>query len=261
MGTYDTSAAGIGYIATYDPSTKKVTKLTANGFESPRGLTPLGMDVVPSTRNPDELTIYVINMRPPFVDLDPDLPPGVREVKRDEIASARSKKEGADQSIEVFRYVLGGESMQYVATWTDEKILIAPNDLVGLPDGKGCWFTNPIAHRIGIVRLKFFRKYSQSLTPISLGLEQSNEVSMLLQQKVASIGFCGVDGCKFATTGLYGINGIARSPFPSNDTFYVAHTLLGGVSLLTRQSDNRLLLDEHIDTGERTPNHTLTVDH
>ena len=84
-------------------------------------------------------------------------------------------------------------------------------------------------------------------------MEQSNDVSVLLQRKVASVGFCGIDGCKFAATGLYGINGIARSPFHSNDTFYVAHTFLGGVSLLTKQSDNRLLLDEHINTGERIP--------
>ena len=153
MGTFNTSAAGVGYIATYDPSSKRVTKLTANGFESPRGLTPLGMDVVPSTSNPDELTIYVINMRPPLVDLDPDLPPGIRKAKRDEITSARAKKEGADSSIEVFRYVLGGESMQHVATWADEKIVITPNDVAGLPDEKGCWITNTLAHKIGIVRL------------------------------------------------------------------------------------------------------------
>ena len=75
-------------------------------------------------------------------------------------------------------------------------------------------------------------------------------VSVVLQQKLASIGFCGNDGCKFAATGLYGVNGIARSPFHSNDTFYVAHSFLGGVSLFTKQSDNRLLLDEHIKTGE-----------
>ena len=152
-GAHNVSAAGAGYIATYDPSSKKVTKLVANGFDSPRGLTPLGMDVVPSTRNPDELTIYVTNMRPPFVDLDSSLPPGIREAKRDEIASTRAREEGADPSIEVFRHVLGGESMQHVATWADEKIVISPNDVAGLPDGKGCWVTNTVAHKIGIVRL------------------------------------------------------------------------------------------------------------
>lgn len=93
-------------------------------------------------------------------------------------------------------------------------------------------------------------KLSSPTADIGSCLKQSNIVSVLLQQKGSSIGFCGADGCKFAATGLYGINGIARSPFASNDTFYVAHSFLGGVSLFTRQSDNRLLLDEHINTGE-----------
>jgi hypothetical protein len=110
------------------------------------------MDVVPSTRNPDELTIYIINMRPPPVDLDMDLPPGVREAKRDEVASARAKGEGPDPSIEVFRHVLGGDSMQHVATWSDENAMISPNDVVGLPDGKGAWFTNSLPYRAGLVR-------------------------------------------------------------------------------------------------------------
>jgi arylesterase/paraoxonase len=163
MGTYNTSVAGKGYIVTYDPSSKKVTRLTAKGFDSPRGLSPFGMDIVPSTRNPDELTIYVTNMRPPFVDLDLDLPPGIREAKRDEMASARSKREGPDPSVEVFRYVLGGDSVQHVATWTDEKIMISPNDVVGLPDGKGVWFTNTVPYRTGIVR---FTRSNYRLQPL-----------------------------------------------------------------------------------------------
>jgi len=163
MGAHNTSATGTGYIATYDPSSGKVTKLTFKGFDSPRGLSPLGMDAVPSTRNPDELTIYVINLRPPFVDLDPYLPPGIREAKRDEAASARAKEEGPDQSIEVFRYVLGGDSVQHVATWTDEKILTSPNDVVGLPDGKGAWFTNPLPRRSEIVRLNFLNRSRKPL--------------------------------------------------------------------------------------------------
>ena len=152
-GAHNTSGAGVGYIATYDPSSKKVTRLAANGFDSPRGLSAFGMDIVPSTNNPDEITIYATNLRPPHVDLDPELPPGVREAKRDEIASARAKKEGPDPSIEVFRYILGGDSMQHVATWADEKIMTSPNDVVGLPDGKGVWFTNTLPYRVGIVRV------------------------------------------------------------------------------------------------------------
>lgn len=154
MDTHNVSTAGAGYIVTYDPSSKKATKLTTKGFNSPRGLSPFGMDIVPSMQNPDELTIYVINMRPPFVDLDPNLPPGIREAKRDEIASALSKQQGPDPSVEVFRYVLGGDSVQHVATWTDENVVISPNDVVGSPDGKGAWFTNSLPYRTGIVRLR-----------------------------------------------------------------------------------------------------------
>lgn len=166
MGTHNTSVAGQGYIVTYDPSSKKVTKLTAKGFDSPRGLSPFGMDIVQSAHNPDELTIYVTNIRPPLIDLDLSLPPGIREAKRDEIASARSKQEGPDPAIEVFRYVLGGDSVQHVATWADEKIVISPNDVVGLPDGKGAWFTNPLPHRSGIVRLSCLNYRLRPLTSV-----------------------------------------------------------------------------------------------
>jgi len=94
LDLYDASAAGTGDIATYDPSSKKVTKLTVNDFKSPHGLSPFCMDVVPSTRDPLEFTIYLINMRPPFVGPDASLPPGAR----DRIASARAKEEGPDPS-------------------------------------------------------------------------------------------------------------------------------------------------------------------
>ena len=148
MDVYNASAAGTGYIATYDPCSKKVIRLTASGFKSPRGLSPFSMDVVPSTRNPLEFTIYLINMRPPFVSLDETLPPSIR----DEIASARAKKEGPDPSIEMFRYVLGSDSMQHVATWADEDAVIFPGGVVGLPDMEGFWFTNMYPCKAGAVR-------------------------------------------------------------------------------------------------------------
>lgn len=123
---------------------QKVTKLTASGFKSPRGLSPFSMDVVPSTRNPLEFTICIVNMRQPLVDPDANLPPDIR----DEIASARAKTEGPDPSIEMFRYVLGSDSMQHLATWADEKVMVFPGGVVGLPDGKGsgsqtCGLTGP----------------------------------------------------------------------------------------------------------------------
>ena len=146
-GGYNTSAADTGYVATYDPCSKKVTKLTATGSKSPRGLSPFCMDIVPSTRNPLEFTIYLINMRPPSVGLETNLPPGIR----DEIASVRAKRRGPDPSVEVFRYFLGSDTMQHIATWADEEIMIFPSDVVGLPDGEGFWFTNMYPSRAGAV--------------------------------------------------------------------------------------------------------------
>ena len=64
--------------------------------------------------------MYTTNIRPPHVDLDSDLPPGIREAKRDEIASARAKEEGPDPYVGAFRYVLGSDSMQHVPTWADD---------------------------------------------------------------------------------------------------------------------------------------------
>lgn len=55
------------------------------------------------------------------------------------------------------------------------------------------------------------------------------------------------------------MSGAPRALFHSNDMSYVAHTFSGGVSLLAKQSDNRLLLDERITTGEdvRTGTHAI----
>jgi hypothetical protein len=212
MGTNNVSVAGQSYLATYDPSSKKVTKLTVKGFNSPRGLSSFGMDIVPSTHNPDELTIYVTNIRPPLVDLDMDLPPGIREAKRDEIASARSKKEGPDPSIEVFRYLLGGDSVQHIATWTDERVVISPNDVVGLPDGKGVWFTNPVPYRAGIVRLQttsptVYRSLIRPLTRQTLSLFFFSRTLL----RLGSVGQMGANllqpGC-MALTGSHDL----RSP-------------------------------------------------
>ena len=177
LDIYNASGAGTGYIATYDPCSKKVTKLTVSGFKSPRGLSPFCM---PSTHNPLEFTIHLINMRPPSVDFDGNLPPGIR----DEIASARAKKEGPDPSIEVFRYALGSESMQHVATWEDEDAVIFPTDVVGLPDMEGFWFTNGYPCRAGGVSHSFkdFSIAGADLLPlgiVKLSLGASSKKSVL----------------------------------------------------------------------------------
>jgi len=41
-------------------------------------------------------------------------------------------------------------------------------------------------------------------------------------------------------------NGIVRS---SNGTFYVAHTLSGGLSVLEEQPDNTLVITDYVQTG------------
>lgn len=46
---------------------------------------------------------------------------------------------------------------------------------------------------------------------------------------------------------MHGNNGIARA---ANDTFYVANSLYGGITILDRQLDNTLLLTDFVKTGE-----------
>ena len=115
-----------------------------------------------------------------------------------------------------------------------------------------------MAHKTGIVQLTRLR-YFRPLALIPLTFEQPNEIPVLLHRKGSSVGFCGTDGCKFATTGLDGISlAIARSvPFEPCSTFYFTHILLGDVNLLTRQADTRFLSDEHTDTGKCTLGHAL----
>lgn len=64
------------------------------------------------------------------------------------------------------------------------------------------------------------------------------------------VGFCHADeGCKLAYTGLHASNGIVKGTDLGNDTFYVADCVLGGVTVLERQSDNTLAFTEVIKTG------------
>ncbi|KAG8213685.1 hypothetical protein J3R82DRAFT_10383 [Butyriboletus roseoflavus] len=62
-------------------------------------------------------------------------------------------------------------------------------------------------------------------------------------------------GCKFAYTGLHASNGIVKGTNPGNDTFYVADCVLGGVTVLERQSDNTLAFMEVIKTGLSSTRH------
>ncbi|KAH7339447.1 hypothetical protein B0J17DRAFT_655153 [Rhizoctonia solani] len=109
------------YVATYNPQSYEMTKLSIIGFTDPRQLNVHGMDVVPDEHNPDMLWVYIVNHRPPL--------PG-------------SPKAGADSVIEVFKTRLGSSYMEWVRTFAHPEVIVTPNDVVGGPNGKEAWFTN-----------------------------------------------------------------------------------------------------------------------
>jgi hypothetical protein len=130
-------------VATYNPQSGKVTKLKTVNFNSPRGLSLHGMDVVPSSSNPSELWIYLVNHREPL-NGDP-------------------KVVGADSSVEIFKTALGGSTMEYVRT-VEDPLVLTPNDLTGTPDGKAFWVTNDYGVKTGLVST-FSRSNKALLNP------------------------------------------------------------------------------------------------
>jgi len=77
--------------------------------------------------------------------------------------------------------------------------------------------------------------------------KQWRKFGMLFKHKATSVVYCDVkEGCKYAIQNMFSNNGIARAP---NGTFYVAHTLSGGLSVLEEQSDNTLVITDHIQSG------------
>ncbi|KAJ3909160.1 hypothetical protein F5879DRAFT_1007262 [Lentinula edodes] len=124
------SAVDEDYVATYDPSTSKITRLTLENFDTKKnGLAVLGMDVVPSEKNPNELFVYLINDRP-------------RKDGQD------SSIVGADSVVEIFKTVAGGNVLVHLKTVRDSSI-IAPNDVAGFSDGKRFYFTNWFNRKTG----------------------------------------------------------------------------------------------------------------
>ena len=125
--------SGNDYVATYDPQTNVIRRLTLSGFSSPGGLSLHGMDVVASEHDPSVLYVYLVNHRKP-VSGDP-------------------KKIGADSVIEVFQTQIRDNELTYIRTFEDPTVIITPNDVVGSPDGKSVYFTNDNARKLGIVCL------------------------------------------------------------------------------------------------------------
>lgn len=118
------------YIATYDFSTSTVSRLNLAGFEDPRGLFVHGFDLVPSSTNPNDLFVYVINHRPP--------------VHED------TTRVGSDSVMEIFRTTVGDGTLRHVTTVRDA-VIETPNDVLGFPDGKSFYFTNDHGRKIGLV--------------------------------------------------------------------------------------------------------------
>jgi hypothetical protein len=110
----------VDYVATYNPQTKEIQRLKPEGFDSLRGLSLHGMDVVPSSSNQNELFVYLVNHRPPLTG-------DLRNV---------------DESVEVFRTVVGSKIMTHVHTFEDSAVMTSLNDVVGSNDGKSVYFTN-----------------------------------------------------------------------------------------------------------------------
>ncbi|KAF8067647.1 hypothetical protein FPV67DRAFT_1764443 [Lyophyllum atratum] len=130
---FNTTGASNDYVATYDHASSRVTRLKLKNFTSKRGLSVHGMDVVPSSSNPSELFVYLINHRAP---LDPQTADHV----------------GADSCVEVFKTTVGSDTLTHVQTVEDPAI-ICPNDIVGYPDGKSFYFTNDHGEKVGLIRV------------------------------------------------------------------------------------------------------------
>jgi len=144
------------------------------------------------------------------------------------------RKFGANSTIEIFRTKIGGSTLTHVHT-VHSPVIITPNDLVGSSDGKSFHFTNDAGAKTGLMR----------------------QLSLILRTPVSSVGYCHVEeGCKLATPKIHDANGIAGV----YDTFYVANSLKGTVTVLERQTDNSLVLTDVIPTGRVVDNLSIDQD-
>ncbi|KAF8482765.1 hypothetical protein DFH94DRAFT_729488 [Russula ochroleuca] len=123
------------YIATYDPATGAVTRLTFSGFPTSQGYSSHGLDIVPSAANPRELFVYAINHRKPV--------------------NGQGKLVGADSVVEIFKTTVGGNTLTHVRT-IESPIIDTPNDVVGSSDGRSFYFTNDHGVKVGFTRLLEF---------------------------------------------------------------------------------------------------------
>ncbi|KAJ7262287.1 hypothetical protein B0H12DRAFT_1201416 [Mycena haematopus] len=142
---------------------------------------------------------------------------------------------GADSTIEIFKTTVGSTALVHLRTVRDP-VILTPNDIVGSPDGESFFFTNDHGSKTSKTRL---------LTLVGL--------------EYGSVGYCDVDsGCKSVVQNIHAANGIVRAT--NNDTFYVANSLAGGVTVFQRQSDNVLLKTHTIPTDRGLDNLSMDTD-
>lgn len=123
------------HIATYDPATGAVTRLTFSGFPTAQGYSSHGLDVVPSASNPSQLFVYAVNHRKPVRG------PG--------------KLVGADSVVEIFETTVGGNILTHLKTF-ESPVINTPNDIIGASDGRGFYFTNDHGVKVGFVSRRMF---------------------------------------------------------------------------------------------------------
>ncbi|KAJ7209477.1 hypothetical protein GGX14DRAFT_520719 [Mycena pura] len=142
---------------------------------------------------------------------------------------------GADSTVEIFKMHFGGTTLTHLHTVRDP-VILTPNDIVGSPDGHSFFFTNDHASKTGPMRY------------VSLiGFESG------------SVGYCDIaSGCKIAAQNIHGANGIVKSP--NNDTFFIANSIFGGITVMERQSDNALLKTHVIPTDRGLDNLSIDTD-
>lgn len=131
----ETGGSRDDYVAVYHPDSSKVTRLELVNFKSDRGLSLHGMDVVPSSADPNRLFVYLVNHRAP--------PNG-----------QSAKLVGADSVIEIFETRVGSNTLTHITT-VEHSTIITPNDLIGFDDGKSFYVTNDRSQKIGFVCASF----------------------------------------------------------------------------------------------------------
>ncbi|KAJ7783019.1 hypothetical protein B0H16DRAFT_475849 [Mycena metata] len=195
----------------------------------------------------DPLTSIVARLEPPFPGLSVhgmDVVPSASNPSELFIYAVNHRKPedphiapvtGADSTIEIFKTTVGSTTLKHLRTLRDP-VIITPNDIVGSSDGDSFFFTNDHSSKTSLMRYLSV-----------LGLESG------------SVGYCHVkSGCKIAIENIHGANGIVRAP--NNESFYVSNSVIGGIAVLERQTDNALLKTHTIPTDRGIDNLSMDTD-